>query len=121
METAFSHPVIYSNFCTRLRAATPAHAVYLDRVLFEMRQSGEIWDFINGTALPNLDSDGLLKGKNVLVPPLGLLERFAAFLEPIYMKLYSRESVTLATLRDTLLPKLLSGELRAPAAIGAIA
>jgi type I restriction enzyme S subunit len=111
LEAAFPVPVLYSNFCKRYRAATPAHALYFDRVLFEMRASGEIWDFINGTSLPNLDSNGLLTGKSVLVPPVEILEKFAAFVQPIYERLYSRQSRTLATLRDTLLPKLLSGEL----------
>jgi type I restriction enzyme, S subunit len=111
LEAAFPVPVLYSNFCKRYRAATPAHALYFDRILFEMRESGEIWDFINGTSLPNLDSNGLMMGKIVLVPPVAVLEKFAAFVQPIYERLYSRESRILATLRDTLLPKLLSGEI----------
>ena len=114
LEAAFPFPVLYSNFCKRYRAASPAHAVYFDRVLFEMRQSGEIWDFVNGTSLPNLDSNGLMTGKSVLVPPVEILEKFAAFISSIYEHLYSRQSRTLATLRDTLLPKLLSGELNVP-------
>ena len=111
LEAAFPVPVLYSNFCKRYRVATPAHALYFDRVLFEMRASGEIWDFINGTSIPNLDSNGLMTGKSALVPPVNILKKFAAFVQPIYERLYSRESRTLATLRDTLLPKLLSGEL----------
>lgn len=111
LEAAFDVPLLYSNFCKRYRAATPAHALYFDRVLFEMRASGEIWDFINGTSLPNLDSNGLMNGKSLLVPPIEILEKFVAFVQPIYARLYSRESRTLTTLRDTLLPKLLSGEI----------
>ncbi len=112
LEAAFRLPVRYSNFCKRFQAHSESHAVYLDRVLFEMRQSGEIWEYINGTALPNLDAEGLLTNKHVLIPPLPILERFAAIVRPMYEKLYSRESRTLAALRDTLLPKLLSGEIR---------
>jgi type I restriction enzyme S subunit len=112
LEAVFPVPVLYSNFCKRYRATTQAHAMYFDRLLFEMRASGEIWDYINGTSLPNLDSNGLMAGKSVLVPPVEILEKFAAFVRPLYERLYSCESRTLATLRDTLLPKLLSGELR---------
>jgi type I restriction enzyme S subunit len=111
IEELFGKPVLYSNFCKRYRAESSIHAIYLDRSLFEMRRSGEIWEFINGTSLPNLDSQGLLNGKTMLVPPADVLEAFAQFVRPIYHRLYSGESRTLASLRDALLPKLLSGEL----------
>lgn len=111
LETAFSLPLLYSNFCKRFRAKTPEHAIYFDRLLFQMRQSGEIWDYINGTSLPNLDSNGLLTGKLVVVPPFEILKKFSEFIGPIYKQLYSGQSRNLSTLRDTLLPKLLSGEL----------
>lgn len=110
LQAIFSNPLLYSNFCKRYRASTPHHALYFDRVLVDMRESGEIWEFINGTSLPNLDSGGLLKGKSVLAPPVDILESFGSLVQPVYGHLYSGESHTLATLRDTLLPKLLSGE-----------
>jgi type I restriction enzyme S subunit len=113
IEVAFGIPVLYSNFCKRYRAASSAHALYLDRVLFGMRESGEIWQFINGTSLPNLDSNGLLKGKSVLLPPVDILELFSAFVRPLYVHLYSSDSRILPMIRDTLLPKLLSGEVEA--------
>ena len=54
----------------------------------------------------------------VVVPPKPLLEDFKRRVEPLYhrMVLNLQESRTLASLRDALLPKLLSGELRVPAA-----
>jgi type I restriction enzyme, S subunit len=119
LEKLFGRPVLYSNFCKRYRATSPVHAVYLDRFLFEMRRSGEIWDFINGTSLPNLDSRGLLNGKATLLPPTEILEAFAAFVRPIYKRLYSGETRTLAMIRDALLPKLLSGDLSLKAALTA--
>ena len=50
----------------------------------------------------------------VLVPPRALVEAFAALAAPMAARLEScqAESRTLAELRDLLLPKLLSGELR---------
>ena len=54
----------------------------------------------------------------VLVPPKELMAAFTARVAPFYAQITANlhQSRTLATLRDTLLPKLLSGELRVPAA-----
>jgi len=50
----------------------------------------------------------------VVVPPKAMLDSFVDQVEPLHQKLVAnlRESLTLAALRDGLLPKLLSGELR---------
>ncbi|MBM3890771.1 MAG: restriction endonuclease subunit S, partial [Verrucomicrobia bacterium] len=55
----------------------------------------------------------------VVVPPEPLLKDFKRQVEPLHrqMVLNLKESRTLAGLRDALLPKLLSGELRLPAAL----
>jgi len=50
----------------------------------------------------------------VLVPSANVLSAFEVVVEPLFQRLITsvRESRTLAALRDTLLPKLLSGEIR---------
>jgi type I restriction enzyme, S subunit len=103
---------VYSNFCKRIRCGSAAKAVYLDSWLHGMRGSGEIWDYVNGTSVPNLDVHSLLAGKEIPIPPVKILDQYYDFVRPIWQKKYSGENHTLATLRDTLLPKLISGELR---------
>jgi len=51
----------------------------------------------------------------VILPPAEVMRAFDAVVFPLFQRILAnlRESRTLATLRDTLLPKLLSGELRA--------
>jgi type I restriction enzyme S subunit len=58
----------------------------------------------------------------VALPPRTLLEAFQAVVDPILDSAGARlvESNALATLRDTLLPKLLSGEIRVPEAEEAV-
>jgi type I restriction enzyme S subunit len=112
LEKVFGLPVIYSNFCKRLRCESPAIAVFVDCHLHEMRESGEIWEYVNGTSIPNLDAKGLLSGHRLIIPSQAALNRFYDFIQPIVQKLYSEESRTLAALRDALLPKLLSGAVR---------
>ena len=61
--------------------------------------------------------------KAVAVPPADLANRFGEFAKSVFaqIKCHDEESRTLAELRDALLPKLLSGELRVPAAAGKLA
>jgi type I restriction enzyme S subunit len=53
---------------------------------------------------------------SMVVPPKEIVSRFNAFVEPLLVRVVNnmKESLTLAALRDTLLPKLLSGEIRVP-------
>jgi type I restriction enzyme S subunit len=53
----------------------------------------------------------------VVVPPSSIVAAFDSWAEALLLRTLEcrRESRTLATLRDTLLPKLVSGELRVPA------
>lgn len=60
-----------------------------------------------------INSD-MVRGIRVLVPPKPIAEAFERTVKPLFtqMKITQMQSRTLATIRDTLLPKLLSGELR---------
>jgi type I restriction enzyme S subunit len=65
------------------------------------------------SAVPGLNRNHAYMSKQV-IPPAPLLEVFDKQAAPIFdaIKANASKSRTLATLRDTLLPKLLSGELR---------
>ena len=65
-----------------------------------------------GSAQQNI-SKGIVEETQVVLPPTALVERFAEVASPLFERWISNlhQSRTLATLRDTLLPKLLSGEL----------
>jgi len=65
-----------------------------------------------GSAQQNI-SKGIVEETQVVLPPITLVERFAELANPLFDQWISNlhQSRTLATLRDTLLPKLLSGEL----------
>ena len=54
----------------------------------------------------------------VIVPPPAILDTFEAIARPLYKRIVAitRETATLARLRDLLLPKLVSGEIRANSA-----
>lgn len=59
---------------------------------------------------------------DAVLPPEELLRAFSALTMPMIERIqqYGRENQTLAQLRDTLLPRLMSGELRVGAARGQV-
>lgn len=63
--------------------------------------------------MPNLNT-GILGAIPLLMPPDDVLRAFAKIVDPLQQRIVtmSAESATLAELRDTLLPKLLSGSIR---------
>lgn len=69
----------------------------------------------HGSVFSTITTDTFKKFK-VIKPDINLINEFGKCVEPIFEKLYSNtlESRTLSLLRDTLLPKLMSGELRVP-------
>ena len=78
---------------------------------------GTIIGNANGTTFLEISKRNFRPIK-VLVPPKSVLARFTDLVDPLHRRVVSSllESRTLAALRDTLLPKLLSGEIRVKAA-----
>lgn len=86
--------------------------------LYEMMCSKPIQDIIVSNATGSTGSRQRVKPKeiaklNILLPPEEMVDSFNAKIAPIHAKqaINGRQSQTLAQLRDTLLPKLISGEL----------
>jgi len=90
------------------RVARPHHAYFL-------LQGIDLAQFNAGSAVPTLNRNHV-HGLRMVVPPLNVVERFEAAVAPLFLrrKHNAEESKTVAHLRDLLLPKLISGELRIP-------
>jgi type I restriction enzyme S subunit len=75
----------------------------------EMRTRG------TGVAIPGLNSTAV-RELAVLLPSEPVLDAFDKYASPIVRRVFCacNESRTLAVLRDTLLPKLISGEIKIP-------
>jgi len=67
-----------------------------------------------GSAVPHLDKGYLANLKIIIPQPLSIIENFNKFVKPIFEKiiLNLEEIATLRSIRDALLPRLLSGEIR---------
>jgi type I restriction enzyme S subunit len=75
-------------------------------------REGELQAFRTGTAFPNFDIHGALADLYVVVPPTELADVFAGLFRSSQRLDLLAQSRTLAALRDALLPKLISGDLR---------
>lgn len=101
--------------------AKPAYGVpFLMGLLYEAR--AELQRVAVGAAQQNINQ-GVLKSHVVIAPPPALAKAYSDMVAPWFeqrIKL-AEQSRTLAALRDTLLPKLLSGEVKVNAAERAVA
>jgi type I restriction enzyme, S subunit len=66
-----------------------------------------------GSAVPSMTTE-ILNNMPIDIPPNEIFERFEGTISPFYIKIKSNQTQirTLTALRDTLLPKLMSGEIR---------
>ena len=67
----------------------------------------------NGSVFTNLKTD-IVKALKVVLPPMNTMENFGIIAESLFntIEIYTLESLRLAALRDTLLPKLMSGQIK---------
>lgn len=76
----------------------------------------------NGAKMPRIGWKDLA-AYEVVIPPIEIAEKFSAIAEPMIGRILANveKAQTLANLRDTLLPRLISGQLRLPEAEAALA
>jgi type I restriction enzyme S subunit len=99
----------------------PAGPIGTEHLLLALRNVN-IRPFITGAVQAKV-SQGNLRRVPFVLPPTELCDRFTALATPLFARVRANtdESATLATLRDTLLLKLISGELGVPEAEATIA
>jgi type I restriction enzyme, S subunit len=89
------------------------HPRYLSQVFLEKTFTDMVEGHALGTTRPSLNT-GLLRAFRFIAPPRELMSHFAKAAFDLDARVQGNldQSHTLAALRDTLLPKLISGELR---------
>ena len=117
MNILFSKPVVFSNFVKRFECNSNEMASFVSSILTNMYESREIFTFVNGTSVPNLQDRELLIGKKVAVPSIDLLRAYDSIKRTSIKRKYSGENSNLVAIRDSLLPRLISGELQIPTEI----
>ena len=104
---------VYSGFTIRIRPKDYNIKLY---VFYCIRNSiRQLENSSNGTIFKNLNQQ-LLGKVNVIEPTIEIINKYNDFIKTIIDKIYivNEEINRLTDLRNTLLPKLMSGEIRVP-------
>lgn len=93
-------------FYTEMKVPNVAKFVY------QFVKSKDLASMNAGSAVPSMTTD-ILNAMEIVIPPAEILEKFEAIVAPMYQMIQknNEQSATLATLRDSLLPKLMAGEI----------
>lgn len=109
----YPHDLICTNFCKAVRPRIN-FGIYLYLAWTDAYNLKHYFQYENGTTgIKNLDISALIDNEEIVVPDDKTAERFNAVVGKYFDLIYcnSNESRKLAELRDTLLPKLMKGEI----------
>ena len=106
--------VVCTNFC---RAITPknGYAIYIYLYWQMLYNKNTMFSYENGTTgIKNLNIADLISKEPIEIPAQEDVEKLNIVLQPIFDQIYANglQNETIATLRDTLLPKLMNGEIK---------
>jgi len=104
------------------KAKQPAYHHYVAMHLFSDELIAYADRLSNGAKMPRINWKDLA-AYEVVIPPSEIAAQFDSLIEPMIARILANveKAQTLATLRDTLLPRLISGQLRLPDAAAALA
>jgi type I restriction enzyme S subunit len=101
-----------ASFCRLFRPINAEIGLILGQHMLHIYDQGKTWQYQNqSTGISNFQTTIFLEKEHVLVPDAKVLTEFYKIVRPLIEKSLSSENITLQKTRDTLLPKLLSGEL----------
>lgn len=105
--------MVCTNFCKALkpRAGYSMYVYYYWQYLYDR---DIFFSYENGTTgIKNLDINGFIETEPIVIAPEDLVEKFDAVCQTVFSKIYANgmENEQLALVRDTILPKLMSGEI----------
>ncbi|EME1735406.1 restriction endonuclease subunit S, partial [Cronobacter sakazakii] len=116
-----SLPVEPASFCRLFRPKSKELGMVLGLHLERIYQDGKTWLYQNqSTGISNFQTKVFLENEMVAVAPSEILKLFYKTTLPFVKLMHSSENIKLTQLRDTLLPKLLSGEITLPEAEQAV-
>jgi len=104
---------VFASYLVRLKTLSLAHSYFV----YGFLKSDLYAEYAEGTKSGSVQANmnaKVIVGASLTVPPKAVLDAFLRAVLPLRQRLVAnvRESRTLAALRDALLPKLISGELR---------
>ena len=117
----FDCPVEPASFCRLFRPVDRATGVLLGQHLRFIYDQGKTWEYQNqSTGIANFQTTHFLEKELVAVPPDSLLNVFSETVRALVDRTITSQIDELSQIRDTLLPRLISGQLRLPEAQAAV-
>lgn len=105
--------MVCTNFCKALKPFA-GYSMYVYHYWLHLYDMGIFFSYENGTTgIKNLDINGFIETEPIIIAPSDLVKKFDAVCQTIFEKVYANglENEQLALIRDTLLPKLMTGEI----------
>lgn len=109
----YNHSIVCTNFCRAIKPLSQ-YSSFLYYMWEMFYNQGIMFSYENGTTgIKNLDINRLIQKEPIIIPPVEIALEFEKITQIYYEKIQSNgvESEKLSQLRDTLLPRLMSGEL----------
>ena len=109
---SLNYPSEPASFCRLFRPKSRGIGIFLRFYLERMYDTDRMWEYQNqSTGISNFQTKEFLKSEVVCIPSSEVLSRFQHWSAPVVERSYCPETQLLHNLRDTLLPRLISGEL----------
>ena len=105
--------MVCTNFCKAIKPKEE-YSLFIYYYWQYLYGKGVFFSYENGTTgIKNLDFSGFIETETILIPPVDKVIAFDDYCKSIFNQIFAngKQNEHLAVLRDTLLPKLMSGEL----------
>lgn len=114
---SYEVPIVCTNFCRAIKFTKPEYSYFVYENWKYKYNNGIFFQYENGTTgIKNLDFLGVLTREPIIIPADRLLTDYSKILVTFTKTICEKaaENNVLSNIRDTLLPKLMSGEIRVP-------
>ncbi len=105
--------MVCTNFCKALKPKA-GYSMFVYHYWQYLYDANVFFGYENGTTgIKNLDIGGIIEREEIVIPPQSQIEKFDDLCQSIYRIIYSNglENEQLSTVRESLLPRLMSGEI----------
>ena len=105
--------MVCTNFCKAMKPKE-GYSLFIYYYWQYLYGKGVFFSYENGTTgIKNLDFSGFIETETILIPPVDKVIAFDDYCKSIFNQIFAngKQNEHLAVLRDTLLPRLMSGEL----------
>lgn len=109
----YNNKIICTNFCKAVKPHKNL-SMYVYYLWQHLYNKDVFFNYENGTTgVKNLDMNGILMNEDIVIPSEDYLKKFNDFCSLVFKEIFANgnETEKLSNLRDTLLPKLMNGEI----------